>query len=252
MAANKNQKGFAHLVVLLIVFASVGLVSSSLIPITRSYSSGSGNVQGVNTAELNVAPKSLKIIPHDTPETDKFKEIKGKIDKQAEEIKIHEGDMDYSDEKAMKELEDELNELENEIASSEGQRAFYKNNAAAVSKFPLKIGSDSGRLIAKTGEGEKSVTVLPAHAIRNMLASGVMDYVDSEKMPGELASVKDVVKLEERDGVLGYEIEGDRKHSLLGIFDLKTRVKTFVSAENGEVVNTTQSFFGRILNRIAP
>ncbi|MBI4040175.1 hypothetical protein HY389_02365 [Candidatus Daviesbacteria bacterium] len=155
--------------------------------------------------------------------------------------------------------ENDLNEVENEVEKNEvkiatgaGQMAFFKNNAGAISKFPLQLDLKTDQLIASTSAGVRVVAVLPEAAIKNMLASRVMDDLQSENVGGSLASIAQLVKLEERNGILVYEIKGDKKHTLLGFIPIKTPVTAFVSAENGAVVATDQSLLARILNRIAP
>lgn len=107
-------------------------------------------------------------------------------------------------------------------------------------------------LTVTTPAGSKVVTVLPQQAINNMLAAHVMTDVISEKADNELASIPNLVKLEVENGVLGYKVKGTKTHKLLGFIPIKTSVTAFVSAENGQVVTSTDSLLGRILNRIAP
>lgn len=138
------------------------------------------------------------------------------------------------------------------ISSDSGKNAFINNNDGAISTFPLKVDKATGTLTVTTPKGEKVVTVLPDAAISNMLASKVMSYVTSVPTSGELASTSRLVKLVEKDRALVYEIDGIREHKLFGFIPLKSKVKVYVSAENGQVVKTETSLFGRILNRIAP
>ncbi|MBI2018177.1 hypothetical protein HYS96_00550 [Candidatus Daviesbacteria bacterium] len=138
------------------------------------------------------------------------------------------------------------------IATEGGKPGFISNKDGAISAFPLKVDPKTGNLTVTTPKGEKVVTVLPDAAIQNMLASKVMSYVTSVPAKGELASTDKLVTLTQKDGVLVYEIDGVRVHKLLGLIPLKSKVKAFVSAENGQVVKTEQSVLGKILNRIAP
>ena len=138
------------------------------------------------------------------------------------------------------------------IATDGGKMGFISNTEGAISAFPLKIDKATNSLIVTTPSGEKTVTVLPDAAIKNMLASKVMSYVTSVPSTGELASTDKLVTLTQKDDVLVYEIDGVREYKLLGFIPLKSKVKAFVSAENGQVVKTEQSLLGRILNRIAP
>ncbi len=138
------------------------------------------------------------------------------------------------------------------IATDGGKPGFISNTDGAISTFPLKVDPKTGSLSVTTPKGEKVVTVLPDAAIKNMLASKVMSYVTSVPARGELASTNKLVTLTEKDGLLVYEIDGVREYKLLGLIPLKSKVKAFVSAENGQVIKTEQSLLGRILNRIAP
>lgn len=138
------------------------------------------------------------------------------------------------------------------IATGSGKPGFISNTDGAVSTFPLKIDQKTGALSVTTPKGEKVVTVLPDAAIKNMLASKVMSYVTSVPSEGELASTDKLVTLTEKDDVLVYEIDGVREYKLFGFIPLKSKVKAFVSAENGRVIKSEQSLLGRILNRIAP
>lgn len=138
------------------------------------------------------------------------------------------------------------------IATDAGKPGFISNTDGAITEFPLQVDQATGILTVTTPAGEKVVTILPDAAIKNMLAAKVMSYVTSVKAEGELASTDKLVTLIEQDGVLLYEIDGVREHKLFGLIPVKSKVKAFVSAENGQVVKTETSLLGRILNRIAP
>ena len=137
-------------------------------------------------------------------------------------------------------------------ADNRGNIGFISNTDGAVTAFPLKADPKTGSLSVTTPKGEKVVAVLPDAAIKNMLASKVMSYVTSVSAEDELASTDKLVTLIEKDDLLVYEIDGVREHKVLGLILLKSKVKAFVSAENGQVVKTEQSLLGKILNRIAP
>ena len=96
------------------------------------------------------------------------------------------------------------------------------------------------------------MAILPYKAVNNMLASRVMTDVKTTPSTGDLASTNRLVEMEVRQGVLGYKVNGVKTHRLLGILPVKTSVNGFVSAENGQVVETNESLFGRLLNKIAP
>ena len=138
------------------------------------------------------------------------------------------------------------------IATGSGKVGFINNKFGAVTTFPLSLNPNTGTLSVTTPKGEKTVTVLPDAAISNMLTSKVMSYVTSVPAEGELASTDKLITLIEKDGLLVFEIDGVREYKLLGFIPIKSKVKSFVSAENGQVIKTEQSLLGRILNKIAP
>jgi len=152
----------------------------------------------------------------------------------------------------VKEVAAELEKEDVKIATAPGQVALVNKKVGALSNFPLSIDPTTRQLTVTTPAGSKVVAVLPQKAIDNMLAAHIMDDVISEKVSNSLASVPKMVRLEIENGVLGYKVKGTKTHKLLGFIPIKSKVETFVSAENGQVVESSQSFLGRILNRIAP
>jgi len=138
------------------------------------------------------------------------------------------------------------------IATDAGQTAVVDQKVGALSSFPLSINPTTRELTVTTPAGSRVVAVLPQKAVDNMLAAHVMDFVTGEKVNNSLASIPDLVKLEIKNDILGYKIKGTKIHKLLGFIPVKTKVEAFVSAENGQVVETNQSLLGRILNKLAP
>ncbi|MBI2196271.1 hypothetical protein HYU45_01525 [Candidatus Daviesbacteria bacterium] len=138
------------------------------------------------------------------------------------------------------------------VATAGGQTALVNKKVGALSSFPISINPITRQLTVTTPAGTKVVAVLPQQAMDNMLASKVMTDVVGEKVDNELASIPSLVRLEEKNGILGYKVKGTKTHKLFGFIPIKTGVTAFVSAENGQVVESTDSLLGRILNRLAP
>lgn len=137
------------------------------------------------------------------------------------------------------------------ITSDSGKTAVVQRTGGAVSKFPLKIDPATNSLMVTTPAGTKTVTVLPEAAIANIKASRIMDDVDSEVTSGSLASVRELVQLEEKNGVLAYQINGQKKYKLFGFIPIRLAVSAFVSAESGQIVESQTSFLGKILNKLS-
>lgn len=321
---NLNQdKGFAHLLAVLIVGLGGLLVVSSAIPVSRNYNDGKSSVAGVYLAkdddkksddkkssedsnrgssngsvstsqatpkpikvetkevkkevenelrssankevEIKEVTKNSKVETKTTPEKIKseirqgnlrikFEIENGKV-KIETKVKEAEGETELENEaenEAVKEMETELEKQDVKIATAPGQIALVNKKVGALSTFPLSVNPTTKQLTVTTPAGTKVVAVLPQQAIDNMLASKVMDDVLGEKVNNNLASIPNLVKLETENGVLVYKVKGTKTHKLLGFIPIKTGVEAFVSAENGQVVETNQSLLGRILNRLAP
>lgn len=174
--------------------------------------------------------------------------VETKVKKAGSETELE----DEAEEKALKETELELEKAGVRVATAPGQLALVNKRAGALSNFPLSVDPTTRQLTVTTPAGTKIVTVLPQQAIDNMLAAKVMDDVVSEKTENNLASVPNLVKLETENGVLGYKVKGTKNHKLLGLIPVQTAVEAFVSAENGQVVESTESLLGKILSRLAP
>jgi len=173
----------------------------------------------------------------------KVKEAENEVETQLE---------NEAENEAVKEVEAELEKAEIKIATAPGQIALVNKKVGALSNFPISVNPTTRQLTVTTPAGSKVVAVLPQEAIDNMLAAHIMDDIISEKVNNSLASVPELVKLEIKNGVLSYKVKGTKTHRLLAIIPIKTEVEAFVSAENGQVVETSQSLLGKILNRIAP
>lgn len=270
--SSKKEQGFAHLLVLL---AGV-LVISSLIPVSRHYNDGKSNVAGVYLArggddsedsdENNTSsPEPVRVETKTTPERIKseiregnlrvkfeIKDNKVKIETKVKEVEDEIELEDEAEDEAIDQIEAELEEEDIKIATAPGQIAIVHKRVGALSNFPISIDPTTRQLTVTTPAGAKVVAVLPQKAIDNMLAAKVMTDVVGEKVANELASIPSLVKLEEKNGILVYKVKGTKTHRLLGFIPIKTGVEAFVSAENGQVVESTDSLLGRILNRIAP
>lgn len=135
------------------------------------------------------------------------------------------------------------------ILSDKDSQAIAQGTIGALTNYKAQVLGES--IQVETPQGSKSIAVLPAQAIKNLQASGVLSEVDTTSIKGVLASLNRLIKLEEKNGVLGYQVDGFKKHKILGMLPFNTHVKAFVSAENGQVVETEQSLFGKILNKIS-
>lgn len=247
MSSLLKEQGFAHLLSLLVFSLLAILLTSSLIPISRHFNDGKSNVAGVYLAKRGDTGSSTTVV--------KFEIKNGEVEVETKVKSASEVETELENEaenEAVKEMQAELEKENVKIATAPGQIALVNKRVGALSTFPLSVNPTTRQLTVTTPAGSKVVAVLPDAAINNMLAAHIMDDVISEKVNNSLAGVPKMVKLEIKNGVLGYQVKGTKTHKLLGLIPIKTGVETFISAENGQVVESSQSLLGRILNRIAP
>lgn len=284
----QTEKGFAHLALPVIALL---ILASAFFPVKRSYNDGKSNVVGVylakgggDSSSVTSTPRPVKVETKreasEVKENEKVSErVETKVTPQEIKSEIKQGNLrlkfeikdgkveietkvksgeneteleNEAENDAVNEVEAELEKEDVKVATAPGQIALVNKRAGALTNFPLSINPTTRQLTVTTPVGSKVVAVLPQKAIDNMLAAHVMDDVTSEKADNNLASIQDLVQMEVENGVLGYKIKGTKNHKLLGIIPFKTGVDAFVSAENGQVVQTQESLLAKILNRIAP
>ncbi len=125
-------------------------------------------------------------------------------------------------------------------------------NTQAITDLPLSVNLETNALTVTTPAGERTVTVLPDQAVKNILAANVIDRIGGQELvqqvrDGGIETLDQVIRLYEQNGVPVYEIAGVKEHRFLGFFPVTTDVTVTVSAETAEVVDTHQSFFDTVL-----
>lgn len=281
---NLNQdKGFTHTLVVIIIGLGGLLLLLSIIPVSRGYNDGKSAVSGVFLAkggdEGGSSGESGSDSRDSSGSTDKNSNVENKSFSDKIKSEIRQGNLrikyeiengkikietkvkeagnevelnNEEENNAINEVELELEKDDIKIATAPGQIALVNKKVGALSNFPISIDPTTKQLTVTTPAGTKVVTVLPQKAVDNLLASRVMNEVVSEKVTNSLGSIPDLVNLETKNGVLVYKVKGNRIHILLGFIPIKTGVEAIVSAENGQVMESTDSLLGRILNRLAP
>jgi hypothetical protein len=162
-------------------------------------------------------------------------------DQSGKEIELEDRDL--------KELEQEKEDNGIKVATESGQIRFGRNQNA-LTNFPLSVNPLTHELIVTTPAGEKIVTVLPDQAVANLLSTNVVNLIEASGSAG--TSTADSIKLTEKNGEAVYEINGIKTHRLLGFIPINTKVKAFVSAENGDLVAKEESLVSRFLDTISP
>lgn len=135
------------------------------------------------------------------------------------------------------------------IATESGQVRFGRSQNA-LTNFPLSINPLTNELIVTTPAGEKIVTVLPDQAVANLLATNVVNLIEASESAG--VSTAGPIKLVIKDNEAVYEINGVKTYKVLGFIPVNSKVKAFVSAENGDVVSKEESILSRLLDILSP
>lgn len=142
------------------------------------------------------------------------------------------------------------------IATSSAGMVLARGNTGAVSSFPLIVDLATNSLTVNTPSGDKTVTVLPDQAVKNLLAANVVSRIGGQALVSEIAvngltNVEQVISLGLRNGVPVYEITGVSDQKLLGFIPVAIARDVAVSTETGEVVSTNQSLLSSIFDLLS-
>lgn len=143
------------------------------------------------------------------------------------------------------------------VSTSGDQFVIRRNDIGALAHFPLSVDLSTNTLMVSTPTGEKSVTILPDQAVRNMLAANVIDQLGG---PGFTQLVQEnpdlslgqIVRLiQTQQGTLAYEVPGIRQQRLLSFIPVVIETTAIVSADTGELLDTQSSFVNRLLDFVS-
>ena len=240
------KRGIIHLIPALVVATALSLGIIGLVATQRSQEFESGNVlsssnqnsgQGQNKKEENKESNSQGSSTNTQSQSSNKKES----------INILE-------------TESEL-ETEETIPSASSGRKIRTN-------FPITVNPLTNEKIVTTPSGTK-VIILPEVAIQNMIKAGFPVVLPPEPLlspssspeatPSATPSATPEVSpsLETEDGSvvltelnneLVYEIPAIKNQKFLGLFSVKIKVKGYVSAENGDILEIKKSLFDNILD----
>lgn len=151
------------------------------------------------------------------------------------------------EESSLVKIEDRLAKSNLKITVSD-QNAFVVNHGdfSATSRFPLSVDLSTNALTITTPSGEKQVAVLPEQAVRNLLAANVIDQVATAS-----GTVADIISLGLNNNLPVYEIRGASRQLLLGFIPIPVAKTVTVSAETGEVIDTSQNIISSFLDSLA-
>ncbi len=170
-----------------------------------------------------------------------------------EEVEIEDDELEELENDVEDELEDDDVRL---VQTTDNQLAVTQNQIAALTNFPLSINVETKELIITTPTGQKVVAVLPDEAVQNLLATGIINSIETP--PSEIATqdqlgiLTGVVEIETRKNEIVYKIKGKKTHRMLGIIPVTTPVTAFVSTDTGLTVAKQQSILTNVIDFLSP
>lgn len=202
-------------------------------------------IEDDGTTKIEIENETIKL---------KYSIVNGQVvlsieNEDGEELEIEDNEL----EKLENEVEDELEDDNIRLVPTTGnQLALTQNEIAALTNFPLTINIETKELIITTPEGQKVVTILPDEAVQNLLATGIINSIETP--PSEIATqnqlgaLTGVVEIETRDSEIVYKIKGKKTHRMLGIIPVATPVTAFVSTDTGLTIAKQQSILTNIID----
>ncbi len=188
----------------------------------------------------------------------KYKSENGQIvrkveDENGKEVEMEDDELNELEEAVENELEDDDITLG---PTADNKLSVTKNQVTAVTDFPLSIDVTTKQLIVTTPQGQKSVAILPDQAVQNLLATGIVNAIDTQNTgtatQDELGTFDGTVRLEIRNNEVIYKIDGEKTHSLLGFIPVTSPVTVFVSADTGLTVAKQQTFLVAVIDFLSP
>ncbi len=112
------------------------------------------------------------------------------------------------------------------------------NNVNASTEFPLSVNPTTKALTVTTSAGAKTVAILPDKAAQIISSLNIMDNPQTQAK----------LQVSTEDGQLVYRAVGQKELKLFGLIPVTIPTQAVVSAENGQVVQTNNTFLLRLLN----
>jgi hypothetical protein len=161
--------------------------------------------------------------------------------------------------------EHELENNKGEMGSESGQRQrgrgpggpegnqqtheFRHNNTVAKTAFPLHIDPNTNKLTVTTPSGTKEVSVLPDEAVQRILQMKMLSNVENEASSSadDGSDITSQTTLTEINNKPVFQIKGFSNKKVFGLFPASFAKTVYVSAEDGNVVKTDETFFSKAL-----
>jgi hypothetical protein len=124
---------------------------------------------------------------------------------------------------------------------------FSDRSMHIPSQLPVSFNSATGSLIVTTSKGTESVNLLPFEAITQLLQSKILSSVNQQASN----SANTGIYLTQVNNQAAFAISGSLNKKLFGLIPVTINKTVNVSATNGQVVNTQESFLTKILDTLS-
>lgn len=143
---------------------------------------------------------------------------------------------DYKDEIVEIETRNEADKIK--IGNKNDKFTITQNGVEATTSLPISIDTKSRSIAVTTSGGSQNLGVMPADAVSVPLKANVVsEIVNLELTEGE-------------NGNLEYKILGNRTLNMLNLYTFPVEINTYMSAKNGDVVKTDETFGVKVLSFI--
>lgn len=146
---------------------------------------------------------------------------------------------------SFKTVNDELAKENNSEIEQDTSGGFVIKHGSTRAKttLPVSVNLETHELTVTTEKGTKIVTLLPDDAVNKLVSLKVIDSIEPKK--------DNTVKLTEVDDTPVFEVEGVDKQKLLGLVPVEIHKTVHMSAEDGTVESTSESFGQKILDLLS-
>lgn len=128
-----------------------------------------------------------------------------------------------------------------------------KNNVRANTSFPVSVDPETNKVFITTSSGKKEVSVLPDAAVERILQSRILSNVEtrasSSAFNGDDATLQ--TTLTELNSKPVFKVKGFSNKKVFGLFPASFAKTVYVSAEDGSVVKTDETFFSKMLENVS-
>lgn len=146
---------------------------------------------------------------------------------------------------SLEKINEALGKEDMEIATTSGNGFLIRKGAfEAKTHFPLSINPTTNQLTVTTPTGTKIVAVLPDEAVQNLLSQKLITSVAS-------SSANPGIVLGLLNNQPAFQISGVDNKKLLGILPILIDKTSYVSAENGQVLQTNETFLNQLLDLLS-